>query len=293
VTPRRADAELLAATAVWGVSFVVLKGALAAGTPLAFVALRFGLGALVLAPFVPGPWRFSPAELRAGAALAALMTGGFATQMVGLAHTTPSRSAFLVATSSVLAPVFAVLLVRERPRRAVVAALALATAGIWLLTAPQAGGLNRGDAWTLVTAVCFGGQIVAVSHLGPRHDPRRLVWLQIAGIALGGTLAAAALEPVRVAWTPAFLAALAYAAVAATALALVLQMRAQRVMSATRAAVLFCTEPVFAAGASWLWLREVLSASQWLGAGLILAAMVVVELPAGRRAPGSLFAGRG
>ncbi len=280
MTARRADAELLLAITLWGVSFVVLKSALAASTPLAFVALRFAIGALLLVPFVPRPWRFTTAELRAGALLAVLMTGGFATQMIGLQHTTPSRSAFVIATSSVLAPVIAVALVRERPRRAVIGALALAMAGIWLLTAPEAGGLNRGDVWTLGTAVFFGGQIVAVAHLGPRHDPRRLVWLEIAGVAAGSALAAALLEPVRVVWTPAFLAALGYAAAAATALALLLQMRAQRAMSATRAAVLFCAEPVFAAATSWLWLREVLSGTQWAGAVLILGAMIWVELPA-------------
>ena len=47
---RRADALLLGATAIWGVSFVAVKAALAYATPLAFVSLRFTLSALVLAP---------------------------------------------------------------------------------------------------------------------------------------------------------------------------------------------------------------------------------------------------
>src|SRR5438874_1488667 len=62
--------------------------------------------------------------------------------------------------------------------------------GIYLLTAPDAGGLNRGDLLTLICAACFGGQIVAVTALSRRYDARRLVFCQIATTALLGALAA-------------------------------------------------------------------------------------------------------
>lgn len=279
MTPRRADAELLTAAALWGVSFVVLKQALAASSPLAFVALRFALGALVMLPFVPRPWQWTRAELRDGAVLAVLYTVGFGTQMVGMQYTTPSRSAFIVAASSVLAPVIAVAVMRERPRPILIAALAVAAGGVYFLMAPDAGGLNRGDLWTLVTAVCFGAQIAAAAAFGPRHDPNRLAGLQIALTAVGTTLVMLLLETPRVAWTASLLAGLAYAAVVSTALALWLQLRAQRAMTATRASVLFCAEPLFAATAAWWWLGETLSATQWLGGGLVLGAMVLVEWP--------------
>jgi len=59
-------------------------------------------------------------------------------------------------------------------------------------------------------------------------------------------------------------------------------MRAQRSMSSARAALIFCAEPVFAALASWVWFGERLSALQWTGGGLILAGMVLAELPGAR-----------
>lgn len=276
---RRADALLVAATAVWGVSFVVVKGALAETSPLAFVALRFALAAFALMPFTDLRTRFTAAELRAGALLTTLLATGFAAQAVGLQYTTPARSAFIVALSSVLAPVVAFAVLRQRPRWLVAAAVAAAGTGIYLLTAPDAGGLNRGDMWTLITAVVFGGQIVAVAELSGRFDGRRLVWLQITGTALGVAALAALVEPPRVAWTGSFALALGFTGVGATALALLWQMEAQRHMSSARAALLFCLEPVFAALASWLWLGERLSAVQWLGAALILGAMIVAELP--------------
>lgn len=279
MTRRRADVLLVAATLLWGSSFVVVKSALGHSSPMAFLALRFGLAALVLAPFVR--WRPLPdvRELAAGALLGTLLATGFAANTVGLVYTTPSRSAFIVASSSVLAPLVAFLVVRERPRWTALAALAVATIGMYFLTDPSAGGLNRGDLWTLVTAVAFGGQIVAVAELGRRFDVGRLVWMQTAiTAAVAATLACVA-EQVRVDWAPAFLGAVAYCGVVATAVALLWQMRAQREMSSTRAALLFCCEPVFAAGASWLVWGERLSGAQWLGGALILGGMILADLP--------------
>src|SRR5256886_16931938 len=74
--------------------------------------------------------------------------------------------------------------------------------GIYLLTAPDAGGLNRGDLLTLICAGCFGGQIVAVSVLSRRHDARRLGVWQIATTALLGAPAAGLLEHPHTRWTP-------------------------------------------------------------------------------------------
>src|SRR2546422_5505158 len=171
MTRRQADLALLLATALWGTSFVAVKSALADATPFAFLTVRFGLAAVALAPgtrFRPPP---AGRELWGGVLLGALVAVGFIAQTAGLVTTTPSRSAFIVAVSSVLAPVIALSLLGERPRWLTAAALGLAILGIYLLTAPDAGGLNRGDLLTLICAVCFGGQIVAVTPPSAGLDP--------------------------------------------------------------------------------------------------------------------------
>jgi len=190
MTQRRADLLLITAAAVWGVSFVVVKEALASASPLLFLGVRFSIATIVLAPFVNLRGGFSRAELRAGAVLTALLASGFATQAYGLQYTTPARSAFIVAMSSVLAPFIALVLLKHRTGLMVVLALVIAGAGIYFLTAPDEGGLNRGDLWTLVTSVVFGGHIVAVSEFSKRFDARRLVWLQLPGTAIATLIAA-------------------------------------------------------------------------------------------------------
>jgi len=278
MTRRQADLALLLATALWGTSFVAVKRALADATPFAFLTVRFGLAALLLAPGTPFRPRPSGRELRGGLLLGLLVAVGFISQTAGLVTTTPSRSAFIVSVSSVLAPVIALALVGGRPRWVTAAALGLATLGIYLLTAPDAGGLNRGDLLTLVCAACFGGQIVAVTELSRFYEARRLVFIQIAATAVVGALAAVLLERPHIRWTPGFVAALAYAVAFASTVCFLLQMRAQRHMSSARAALIFCFEPLFAAVTSWLVLGERLSLVQWAGGGLILAGMVLVEV---------------
>jgi drug/metabolite transporter (DMT)-like permease len=278
VTRRHADLLLITAAAVWGVSFVVVKEALASASPLLFLAARFTIATLVLAPFIRFRGGFSRGELRAGAVLTLLLASGFATQAYGLQYTTPARSAFIVAMSSVLAPFFALVLLRHRTGWMVVVALLIAGIGIYFLTAPDTGGLNRGDLWTLITAVVFGGHIVAVSEFSKRFDAQRLVWLQLPGTAIATLIAALLFEHLRFDWSPGLVAALLFLSVMSTVVALVWQFRAQREMSSARASLIFCFEPVFAGLTSWLFWGERFSAAQGMGAGLILVGMVLAVI---------------
>jgi drug/metabolite transporter (DMT)-like permease len=278
VTRRRAELLLLAAAAVWGVSFVVVKEALSAASPLLFLALRFTIATAALTPFVRLRGGFSRAELRAGLILTLLLASGFATQAYGLQYTTPARSAFIVAMSSVLAPFIAMVLLKHRTGWLVVLALLIAGAGIYFLTSPDAGGLNRGDLWTLITAAVFGGHIVAVSEFSRQFDAQRLVWLQLPGTAIGSLLGALLLEQLRFEWSLGVIAALLFLAIMSTVVALVWQFRAQREMSSARASLIFCFEPVFAAITSRFFWGEHFSLSQGFGAAMILAGMVLAVL---------------
>ena len=278
MTVRRSDLLLVAAAAVWGVSFVVVKDALTDASPLLLLGIRFTIATLVLAPFINLRGGFSAAELRAGLLLTVLLATGFATQAVGLQYTTPARSAFIVAMSSVLAPVIAMVLLKHRTGWLVLLALVIAGVGIYFLTAPDAGGLNRGDMWTLITAVVFGGHIVAVTEFSKRFEAERIVWLQLPGTAVGTLIAALVLEPMRLAWSVGFGVALLFLGVMATAVALVWQMRAQREMTSARASLLLCFEPVFAALTSRFFWGESFTLSQGVGALLILAGMVLAVL---------------
>ena len=89
-----ADAVLVLITLIWGVTFVVVKDALAHADPFTFLGLRFGLAAVVAVALVHR--RVFDRKLWAPASiLAVFLFTGYELQTWGLVWTSPSRSAFV------------------------------------------------------------------------------------------------------------------------------------------------------------------------------------------------------
>jgi drug/metabolite transporter (DMT)-like permease len=179
--------------------------------------------------------------------------------------------------SVVLTPLFAGLLLRQPPGRWPVLGACLAAVGLGLLSLQRLE-VRQGDALVLGCAVAFATHILLLGRYAPRFSTYRLAVVQLAtaGLAalawagLAGDLVAPASAQVWV--------ALAITSVAASAGAFLVQTRAQREVSPTRTAVILTMEPVFAGLFGFLLAGERLSGRGWLGAGLILAGMLVAEL---------------
>jgi drug/metabolite transporter (DMT)-like permease len=277
MTRREAALWLVLVCLVWGVSFTVTKEVLGHISPLVYMGLRFGLGALILSGSFRGLTR---GELVGGLLLGLLFWGGFAFQTSGLAETTPSRSAFITSLSTPLVPVVSFLVHRSVPPALTLAAVFLAAVGMYFLTLPDAAGagLNRGDLLTLGCAVLFAGQIVAAGHFSRRVRPTRLLAVEMATAALLSFLLAPLLESPRVIPNATLGLGLLFLTVSGL-WTFYMQLRAQQVLSPTYTALLFMLEPVFAALTSFLVLGERLSPVQWGGAALILGAMALPALP--------------
>lgn len=277
MTRQRAVLALWATCLIWGAAFPLVKLALTDATPMAFTAVRFLVATLLIAPSLR---RASTEEWRAGGILGVLLAVGFATQTIGLGWTTASRSGFLTSLYIPFTPLIVLLAFRRWPDRLASSGLALALAGLFLLTRPGdlSGGFNRGDLLTVLCALCFAIHMVATSHFAARFPVERLMMTQIATAALCTTLATPLLERPRLALTPFLIGMIAYEAVLASVVAIRLQLAAQRVLPATYAALIYTLEPVVAALTSLLLLGDRLRPAQWLGGGLILAGSLLPEV---------------
>jgi len=283
---------------IFGATFVVVKDAMTHVTPVRFIALRFlvGGGALLLAALL----RERAAVLRRrtwrdGAALGGLLYAGLATQSAGLVFTTPAVSAFLTSASVAFVPVLAVAFLRDRVSAGAWAGVALTVAGLVALTWPGGGvGHGPGEALTIVTALAFATHFIVTARVTSRTPPLTLAGVQIAvaGVLAFATLpldaalarAGATAAPLAPPFSP--LPAIAWAEVVgmglgATALAFFLQTWAQRTVPATRVAVIFALEPVFATLFSAAILGERFGARAAIGMACILAGMLVVSLRGG------------
>jgi drug/metabolite transporter (DMT)-like permease len=283
----RADLCLLLVALIWGATFVVVKDALRDASVFAFLFLRFALAAVLLSFFFrtrrSEPARRHPAPWRGGLLCGLLLFAGFALQTAGLRHTSASKSAFLTGLYIVLVPFFHSLVNKSVPRWAELAGIAAATAGTALLSLSGEGwSWNRGDTWTVLCAVAFALQIMALDYWSKRMSVERLSVMQIGCVALFSLLGAGLFETPRVVWSGRLLLALVVTAVFATSLSFTLQTWAQRHTPPTRAALIFASEPMFAGLTGWLAAGEVWTGRMAAGAALILAGILMVELKPGQ-----------
>ena len=269
---------LLVLTAVWGLTFPLVQSALAFASPLVFVALRFALATVVFALLVwPRAFRLSRELLWKGAWLGLLLSGGFAFQTFGLVHTTAARSGFLTGTLVPMTPLFAWLLFRIHVGLRPWLAVALAFAGTAVMSQPESGGFNLGDALTLGGAACFALQVVFVNRWATPQNAVQLTWVQILVTCVLATLVIP-LEGPRLDLSPLLFWALVITAVAGTALGIWGQLHFQPRITATAAAIIYAFEPVFAGIAAWMMLGLVPGQSTLLGAGLIFCGMILSSI---------------
>lgn len=302
MTQRRADVLLVLIAAIWGTTFTVVHQTVANFPPLALIALRFGCAALLLAPLVLRRgvrWH----EVKVGLLLGGLLFGGFAAQTLGLQRTTPARAGFITGLNVVLVPLFGLIWGQRPPMRALLG-VAVATAGLavltwgcavpWLgcsvaaATAPQQ---QWGDLLVLLCAAAFALHIVAVSRYATTLPAATVnTWQLIAAAVLASGTAFATERPFPVP-SPAVIGAALFLGVIATALVFALQLHVQRYTTATHTALIFALEPVFAALFARLWIGEQLTGAVLLGGAIMLAGVVLAELPPLRkRAAASLEA---
>jgi drug/metabolite transporter (DMT)-like permease len=285
----RGDLALVACAAGWGLTFPLIGDAVRGDvSPLLFVGIRFSIAALILVPIAW--WRGKIPRgraLRDGLLVGLFVFAGFATQTLGLQTLTAARSAFLTSFYVLFTPLLAVLLTRARPAPAVLAGLAFAFAGGGVLTGAGdslAGGLTVADGLTLLCALAFAAQMVALSAMARRHGALSLALSQSVVTALASLALAPFAEELVLRPTGSALFSLAFNGVVASALLLGLQAWGQRTTSASRAAVLFASEPLWATLFAFLFFGDPPGPRDLPGGALILAGILVAELwPAAHR----------
>ena len=275
--PAVATILLVAVTAVWGSTFVVVKDAVARMPVMDFLAWRFTIAALAMAAVRPRAVLHLDRRGRTvGVMLGITLCGGYIAQTVGLQHTRASISGFITGLFVVFTPLCAAVLLRRPIGRMTGLAVALATGGLALISLHGLS-IGGGEALTLLCALLFALHIVGLGEWAPSYDAGGLAVVQLSTVAVASIACAApdslAPPPDLKAW-----GAVLLTAILATSVAFFVQTWAQAVLAPTRTAVVLTMEPVFAGifgvtvGGDKLGTRIV------VGALLVLGAMYAVEL---------------
>ena len=270
-------AVLVAVCVVWGSTFVVVKDAVAHMPVMDFLAWRFAIAAVAMAVIRPkAVAALSPLARRHGVVLGLALAAGYVAQTFGLERTPATVSGFITGLFVVFTPLCSGLLLRRRVEGTAWAGVAVATAGLALLSL-RGLSIGTGEAITLLCAVSFALHIVGLGEWSTPKDAYGLAVVQLATVAVVAAVIAApdtlAPPPDTDVWGAILLTALG-----ATAFGFWGQTWAQAHLPPTRAAVVMTMEPVFAGvfgvaiGGDDLGVRTV------VGALLVLAAMYIVEL---------------
>lgn len=287
----RHDALLVLNTLIWGGTFLVVKNTIRLSGPFTYLALSYGIGSLSLALiFHRRLFRISRAELLSGLVLGIILFTAYALQTIGLQFTTVSKAGFITGLYIPLVPVFAFLLLRQKPTQGAFVGFALSLAGLFLISFNDKFNLTFGLGETLILggAIAFALHIVNVSKFAPNVDAINLAIVQLALTSLLSFVA------IPIAREPIFIPPLIvwgsvlFMGVVDLAFTLSTMIWVQQIVSGTRAALIYALEPMWAALFGYLLAGDKLSLLAWVGCGFILTGMIIgrvgrIRLSLGKR----------
>jgi drug/metabolite transporter (DMT)-like permease len=266
---------LVAVTAVWGWTFVVVQNAIAIYGVIPFLAVRFVLAGAALAPVYAT--KLTRRSLIVGGGIGVVLAAGYLFQTTGLLFTTPTNSGLITGLFVVFAPLADRLLFGANVSRQVVLAVALSLLGMVLLAGGGPEGANWGDLLTLLCAAALGLHIALLSRYAASYDAGALTLAQILSIALLFVIVWPFFAPITLP-TPEVWVALLVTGLLASAGAFLVQTTVQQHIPAARTAIILTMEPVFAALFGYWLAGDRLVAVQILGALMILSALVIWEV---------------
>lgn len=302
-SPRVAMIMLLLVSFIWGAEFVLIDLAIEVIPTHTFNAIRFAIAALSLLPLLwfsqkndtPLPY---PALLKAGLILGLLLFIGFYTQTEGMRFTSVSNAGFITGLNVPLVPILGFLLFRNTVKYSAWLGVLIATTGLYLLTIGEDLSFNNGDFLVLICAFAFATHIILTGRYVDNLPVIPLSIIQLVAVSIYSSIAAImSPDPAfylpdadPISWNhqllnPIVLTAILIAGILGTAYAFWAQSASQQLLKPHKVALVFALEPVFAHITAWIFLDETLGTKGMIGAGLIIAGMLISELSDRRHPP--------
>lgn len=287
------DLGMLAVALIWGLNFSITKGAFDRFPPLAFTGVRFAIASLLLLPLVrrlEGPQRLDRSVVLRLAVLGVVGNTLYQLAFIsGLARTTASNSALILASMPSIVALVAAGLGIEQVRPRVLFGVLVASVGVVVVIAARGegfgGGSLAGDLLSLAAVLCWAGYTLGLRRMPEGVSPLRVTAITtVAGAP--GLVAAGLPEMLAMEWgavgAPGW-AALGYATFFSLVLAYLLWNRSVQAVGASRTVVYMCLTPLIAVAGAAVMLGETIRPLQVAGAALILGGVVLTRLVPTRR----------
>ena len=276
---RLAQILLVFVTLIWGATFIMVKDALNDAGPFAFGTLRFTIaGILTLVIVNKSIFTLTKTEIIGGLICGFCLFCGYAFQNFGLMQTSASKSAFITSVSVLMVPIILYLFNIQKIKMKVWFAVVLATIGLYFLLDPRGGMMNWGDILTFGCALGFAVHIIFQGYYVKKNVRVLPFFLVQAWVVVGLSFINSLLfEPIFAIWSPRLISALLVTGIAATFIAILLMIWAQKILNPSETAIIFSLEPVFATVFAIIFAGEILGLWGYIGGGLIVLAVAYGE----------------
>mgnify|MGYP005848722893 FL=1 len=288
------EGALLLNTLIWGGTFALVKNALTDISPLLFLGIRFFIAAMLLYPFVHLTLKkMDKKTFIAGSVLGIFYFFGFATQTVGLNFTSATKSGFITGTFVVIIPILQTIIERRKPKWYNIVSIFFVMIGLIFLSSSGdnlfqfinelGSDFNLGDFLTLLCAILFAFQVVYVDVFTKKYEYMPLVFIQLLITGLGGFLGALVLstlglEIIKFSLATNVVFALIYTSVFASIIATILQLKYQKIVTPTKAGIIYSFEPIMAAVLAFFILGEKISKFGMFGGVFIVFGLLLSEI---------------
>ncbi len=276
----QAEIYLLIIVIIWGSTFALIKGVIELIPPYTYLTYRFLLAVLILVViFWKRLKKFNIMILKKGSLIGIFLFLAYTLQTVGIKYTTATKAGFITGLSVVLVPIISHFFIKEKINRNSVIGVVLAFAGLWFLNYSSSLSFNLGDFLVLLCAFCFAMHIISVGLFSKKLDYVLLAITQITVVFVLSLLMALIFErpAIHFSYSADIWWSIVITGVFATALAFYMQNKFQRYSTATKTAIIFSGEPIFAAMFAYLLLGEKVGLVAWAGGLLIIFGMIVSQ----------------
>lgn len=276
---RPQEAALIAITAVWGGTFLLVHWAMEHSGPWFFVGIRFLIAGLISVVIFRRAlrgirWR----DIGAGIAIGVMIYLGYGLQTLGLQTIDSSTSAFITAMYVPMVPLAQWAVFRKRPPAMAFAGAGLAFVGLLFIAGPDAFALTlgTGEIATMISTLPIAAEIILISLFAGKVDLGRITIVQLLTAGVLGLLT----MPVVGEGVPEFSWIWVGCAVGLGAASCLIQLTmnwAQKSVSPTRATIIYAGEPVWA-GVIGRLAGERLPATALTGGALVVLGILASEV---------------
>ncbi|XPV69131.1 MAG: DMT family transporter [Halarcobacter sp.] len=277
----RADFLLLTVAIAWGVTFLMVQEAITTIPVYAFLFYRF-LIATILMAFISYKFydKINKQTIFYGFILGSFLFFAFATQTFGLAHTKSSIVAFITGLNVILVPFFAYVIFKDHVRKMVFLGSIIAVIGLYLLTMSGKLILGYGELLSLICSALFALQILFTDKYSKRVNVFMLVLIQFLTVTIYSLIFSLSLDDItfNITLSSPFVKAIVLTSIFATVYAFLIQTYMQQFTTPTKTAIIFSMEPVSAGVYGYFVGNELLTMTQFFGAGLIITALLLAEI---------------